>query len=381
MRDFIPPKHNRLVIGLTQALLPLALKQEGLKLSVSANCLKHLRDLPGSTVIMLNHSDKDDPVTAFALSKECGQDFYYLSARELFDENHGMRGWFIQHCGAYSVIRGEPADSESREATIRFIAEGKHKLIMFPEGDVTGRHDKIVPLKEDGIRNIIEAQRRILLAGEQRAVYLLPATSFYEVQNDALEPMANSLLRLEQSLGDVSVEESVGKRASAVVGEFVENLESEFGVTAAAELAMPDRIRHLGKHATLEIARKSGITVKTDEPPAVILYSVRGALRKSESTTKELDRIQQLLILATTLESEPFGLDVVWRVIDRLEQLQFGKAEHKGTRVVHIDCGAPISLLELAEGSPPNALPEPAAVEELVRNGMQNTLSRLRTQL
>jgi hypothetical protein len=329
---------------------------------------------------MLNHPDKDDPVTAFALAKESGQYLYYLSARELFDEDFGIRGWFIQHCGAYSVIRGEPPDLESREATINLIAQGRHKLVMFPEGDVTGRHDKILALKEDGIKNIIEAQRRLLSAGEPRPVYLLPTTSYYQVTDDADAPLDETLRKIEAALKLTNVAGTIESRAMAAANRLIENFERDYGIAPDSAASLPERIRQFCKNATIVIAQRKGIIAKSDEPPAVILYSVRGALRKMDANTADLDKFQQLMILSSTLDSLTIGKDVVWRVVDRIEQLQFGKSGRKGKRTVHVDCGDPISLMALGAGKP-NELPAPELVEREVRTSMMNVISKLAAAL
>jgi 1-acyl-sn-glycerol-3-phosphate acyltransferase len=350
LKKFIPPLHDPLILGLTKALLPWALHNEGLKMDVSPECLKYIRTLPGSTVISLNHSDKADPVVAMALSKESGQDFNYLSARELFDENFGLRGWYMQRCGAYSVIRGQPEDVESREATINLIADGKHKLIMFPEGDVTGRHDKILPLKEDGIRNILEAQRRLLERGENRPVFLLPTASFYAVESPS------SVLPEQQ--------------VKAELTKFINKLQSELKVDATDCGTFAEQLRQISKQTCLSIAAENGISLDEQLPPAVVLYSLRNALTVGAmhgSATETLDRLQQLLILASTLDSAPWTPEVSWRVVDRLQQLSFLQATKQSTRIVHVHSAEPINL-QTYTGS------QVSIVEDILRRSMSDAL-------
>src|SRR4029453_13717614 len=201
MSDFKPPLDNSAVLSLAKALLPLALHMEQLDVRASAHCLTTIRRLPGQTVILANHSDCSDPTTFFTLAKLSGEDFYYLAARELFDQDFGLRGWLLQNCGAYSVIRGEPPDLESKENTISLIVEGRRKLVMFPEGDVSGQDDLIYPLKEDGIRNLFEAQKRRLEKSANEPVFLLPVAAYYQVTDDALKDMERCISRLQAQLG------------------------------------------------------------------------------------------------------------------------------------------------------------------------------------
>src|SRR5581483_5323170 len=161
MNNLIPPKENPAVTAAAKLALPLFLRWQKLQVIPSSDAIKTIRRLHGQQcVLLLNHPDRFDPVIAFALSKLTGEDFYYLSARELFDKK--LAGWFLQNCGAYSVIRGFPEDAASKELTIQLMMEGSRKLIEFPEGDVTGNDDHIFPLKQDGLRNMLEAQRRLI---------------------------------------------------------------------------------------------------------------------------------------------------------------------------------------------------------------------------
>ncbi len=64
---------------------------------------------------------------------------------------------------------------------------------MFPEGDVTGRDDVISPLKKDGIRNIFEAQEKSLKIDPQRAVHVIPTAIYYQVHEDAWQPLKELL--------------------------------------------------------------------------------------------------------------------------------------------------------------------------------------------
>src|SRR5581483_3921566 len=98
---------------------------EKLEVRLSARCLDWLYKLRGThCVLMVNHSDREDPTVTFEISRQAKENFIYLAARELFDENLGFRGWVMQRCGAYSVIRGKTADSTSAKATIHLITDG-----------------------------------------------------------------------------------------------------------------------------------------------------------------------------------------------------------------------------------------------------------------
>lgn len=367
--DFIPPISHTPVLSFLKLILPIALSQQHMEVRASRNCINTVRSLAGKqTVILVNHCDRSDPVAVFALSKLCGEDFYYLAARELFDREFGSRGFFMQHSGCYSVIRGEPKDELSKRATIEIVARGDRKLIMFPEGDVTGRDDAILPLKEDGIRNIFEAQSQLQNDGGE-SVYLLPLSIYYEVKPDALMPLDKAIFKLESALNLSWQRLDLEDRVVRILSCFIDHLEERYGIQSSSN-APHLRLLELCKRASEAIARANGVHIGASGSEARYLYSVKGQLRRlknrgpifgsrfgetlkdeiverAASSRRDLKRLQELLILANTVQQRPFTVDLAWRIVDRLESLVFGKASAKGTRVAWFESAQPIRLLDL----------------------------------
>src|SRR6185369_14744519 len=69
-------------------------------------------------------------------------------------------GWWFQSMGCYSVTRGA-ADQESFAMTRKILTEGKRKLVMFPEGEVTRRPDFLLPLRKGATHLFFEAQEEL----------------------------------------------------------------------------------------------------------------------------------------------------------------------------------------------------------------------------
>ncbi len=418
MSEFIAPKPDPITLNLVKAIIPIYLQSERLAVRPSEHCMDVIRahrDIP--TVIALNHIDRCDPSVAATLSTMCGDENYYLAARELFDDNFGIRGWLMQHCGVYSVIRGMPEDAESRKATISLIAAGKHKLVMFPEGDVTGRDDVVSPLKKDGIRNIFEAQEKSLKTDAQRAVHVIPAAIYYQVHDDAWQPLNKCLLAMEACLGLIEGSGPTETRINRVLERMLQRLEASYGVDAKGHpTSAHSRIRHssarsalstnarlvnLCRHIISAVANITGAQVLEDPSIHVFLYSVRGKLLRMNETvddmtgtfddrlraetierldtcTRDLDRVQNLLILASTLHQKPRTLDVLWRVIDRLEHLVLGRPSVKGSRTAWIDAGEPISLLRRSRDYRVHPASAVERAEKRLRAAMQTVLDQLK---
>lgn len=401
MTDFIPPQPNPLVLTAVRAIMPLVLKGEHLDVRPSEHCLALIRSQKNiPCVIAVNHIDRCDPAVTATLSTKCKEDYYFLAARELFDENFGIRGWLMKNAGVYSVIRGQPEDIESRDKTISLIAEGKQKLVMFPEGDVTGRDDLIMPLKRDGIRNMFEAQKLCLEMDSKREVHIIPTAIYYEVADNALQPLKNCLAELELYLGLITWNGSLEARIQRVLDSMIRQLEEHYGATASHKTTN-GRITNLCRYIVTAIANLTGSQDLEQPSMHAFLYSVRGKLQRLKSSLvdnsgrfddmlraeemerlevcfKDLDRVQNLLILASTLHQKPASLDVLWRIIDRMENIILGKVTSKGDRIAWIDSAPPISLLRRHRDyvtQPANAIER---AERRLRSSMQQVLETLK---
>jgi 1-acyl-sn-glycerol-3-phosphate acyltransferase len=394
MPNFRPPIDNKLATSFVKAIAPSVLKHVGLEVVVTKNCLDSMDSVKNrSTVLMVNHSDRFDPVVAFELSKQSGEDFYYLAALEQFEANAGLSGWFMQQCGAYSVVRGEPIDNVSRQTTISIIASGAKKLVMFPEGDISGRDDLILPLKKDGLQNMFTAQDRLIDFG--KPVYLLPVGIYYEVASTSLPLLVESVANLEKRLFlHHGTRSSLQTRVQTVVRSFVNHMEVKYGIRQHPELSPADRLLAICKKEISGIAETLGMDVG-DESEAALLYSVRGKLRRlttfcnchycrllkgddkrrAAHLKPELDRLQQVLILASTLKQQPFTLEVAWRILDRLEQ-EMKMSTWKGVRRVQVDAAQPIDLREFFKDYEKNPLETISEVEHRVQRGLLKCLER-----
>ncbi|MBY0549462.1 MAG: 1-acyl-sn-glycerol-3-phosphate acyltransferase [Candidatus Obscuribacterales bacterium] len=368
MSNFISPKPNSQFIAFTKFVVSIVMQIEKLDVRPTARCVTTLRKLAGANaVVLMNHSDRLDPVTAYALSKHSGDEFLYLAAREQFNKHNR---WCMRRAGAYSVIRGEEEDLESKEATICLITDNRRKLLMFPEGDVTGRDDEIRPLKEDGLTNIFEAQGRLLLHQEQKSVFILPVVANYEVLDDAIQPLLDTLIMLETKLGLTRFSFSLESRLMRVIAAFLDQIENHYGIDGGIDLAPATRLLRLVKTVALKVAHYNGLDVDDAQSESSILHSVRGCIERllqsepslesefgehldkqaraqARASLTALDLMQQLLIISSTLQQRYFTLESAWRLIDRLEGILTNKTSAKGHRLASIDCGQPIELITL----------------------------------
>lgn len=405
MDDFIPPIEDPAMVALAKMLLPLAKFQNGLKIQVSENCKSLVKSLDKHAVLMINHSDRFDPLCACALSNVCDENFNFLASREQFDRQFGFAGWVMQHLGTYSVIRGRKVERASARETVKILVQGKHKLAEFPEGDVTGRDDIVLPLKEDGLRNLFEAQRQLRDVTDE-SLYVLPIAMYYEVRHDSIKPMTESLSRLENAFHISSlntIEMSFEQKIKRLVSHYITHLSHLYGVVLMHKQSLSAELKELSRKITLMTALGNGLSFDAEEDDAVLLYGVRAELRKAtepctishcrykhklqesakskhEIFVHDLDRAEQLLILASTLESTKFTPEVAWRVLDRLELEVLGKTTPKGHRTAWIDAAPPIDLAPIFQRFEVNEKDGITEIDKQVRRAIFSMMQKMQNR-
>ena len=103
-------------------------------------------------------------------------------------------------------------------------------------------------------------------------------------------------------------------------------------------------------------------------------------LVRKQNLFQELDKLEQLLILAHSVQQEISTLNHAWRVIDRLEQEITGKTTLKGHRIAYIEAGPVLNLLQFMpayRGSEDGAV---TMVDESVRQKILAVLNRMKAK-
>ncbi len=104
------------------------------------------------------------------------------------------------------------------------------------------------------------------------------------------------------------------------------------------------------------------------------------AKAKRETFVHDLDRAEQLLILASTLESEKFTPEIAWRVLDRLELEVLGKTTPKGHRTAWIDAALPIDLAPIQRRFEVNESDGITEIDKQVRKAIFEMMQKMQNQ-
>lgn len=373
MLDFKPPKDSPFLIGLVKLILPAVLKValHDTQVSVVDDGLERFKALRGlRTVICPNHANHDDPEVMFALSKMVHEDFNFLAAREIFDRDHGSRGFWLQRLGCYSIVRGA-ADRESFKMTRGLIAANKKKLIIFPEGEITRQNDTLLTL-ESGVCQMsfwalddLEKQQR------PEPVFILPLAVKYTYREEIRNTLEQALYKIEDRIGlKASRSDSLYKRLALVADSLLAALEHEYNfkprqgdsrndrivglrgailrnIAGYLQIELPPNMSQLEQVRVLRNAIDDSI-FSTTEHEDVTAYQKR---LHDEKTTKikgfyrDLDRVLNFIAIYDGYLREHLKQERFAEVLDRIETEVFGKASVKGARLVLIQVGQPIDLL------------------------------------
>jgi 1-acyl-sn-glycerol-3-phosphate acyltransferase len=147
--NFIPPRYSRLWHGMVRMVLPgLLRKQYGISHveCVGAEKLRASLQAGHGVVIAGNHCRPCDPMVLDSLAAAVRRPFHIISSWHVFMTSR-IQKFLLPRLGGFSIHR-EGMDRESLKCAVRLVAEGKHPLVIFPEGIITRSNDRLVHLME-----------------------------------------------------------------------------------------------------------------------------------------------------------------------------------------------------------------------------------------
>jgi 1-acyl-sn-glycerol-3-phosphate acyltransferase len=161
-------------------------------------------------ILCPNHPSVMDTDMAFLLAKLLQEELYFLTARELFMGSF-INEYFLQWFGCYSVLRGTN-DFDSFKYSIRILLGGRHKVVIFPEGEVSGRNDLLLPIKPGPAHIACMALDRLQAINNEANVYIVPVALRYSYPGATASDRRAVMLSIENSLNITGAELPISKR-------------------------------------------------------------------------------------------------------------------------------------------------------------------------
>ena len=380
--DFCPPKDNPIAKAIASIVVPWRLRNRFgvVGVEISEESLKRLKERSSaSEILAVNHPSDRDPEIIFSIGTRVKQDYNYLAAREVFDEEKGKRGRMMQSLGCYSVVRGKP-DRESFDTTKRLLVENKRKLVIYVEGEIGRQNGVLMPVEPGSIQLAYwaiqekEKQRKKLAIEknveettlELSSVKIRPIGITYRLVGDNSDKLEASLSAIEQEL-NVAPQGGMYERLRTVALTTLTELQTHYKLVPAEGAPVTTQVRELQNH----ILARVGKVLEVEVPEVSTLDRLRFVrnkldehIYKSEegmsNYKKRLDRghaeelvclyqhlrrVQVFIAIYDGYVKETMTQDRFAEVLDKLEIEIFGARTLKGKCVAFVHVGEAIDLL------------------------------------
>lgn len=394
--DYIAPRHSPFYIGLAKLLFPGYMRwaRKVVEFVVVDDGLERLANFSGRRIIICpNHASEDDAEVIFGLSWLAKEDFYYLTAHEVF---HGHRGWnifLLPEVGCYSVTRGTP-DPQAYRTTRQILVENKSKLVVFPEGEVSHFNEVVMPL-EPGVTHIsFSALHKLRQKGIDDDITVLPLAILYNYVENIQNVLERSAAQMEKHFA-IDGNGSFPDRLTRLVLHVISGMEKERQIDSTGDLDFASRAFRLREKMIDDVAAQLGLARPDGVVQLEFAHTVKSTLcdryfHQKKLEGKELaDQKSLYKQIVTAIDlialeksclftvATTSGQDEIAEVVHWLERVLFGKNVVYGKRRIMMQLGEPISLGEFASQFEEDENAATVQVNKRIRLALLNMLTSL----
>lgn len=399
LSDFKPPKPSKAIIFLSELLLPVYLNfVERLSYKFSQNPDRPVDFLKGKkVVIVINHSDRQDPLLVVALAKYMHEEFYCIAAREVFDWSYGILGWVFQRLGCFSVDRGT-TDFRSIHTIQKLLTNSQTKFIVFPEGEVTGDDWLVHEINPALMHIFLKAQAEVAKSESSQSIFILPVGVSYKLETDLHKSVNKTLMKVEHHLGiNHATSLDLAVRVENAVATLLKKLSKHYEFSLNGNEPLHAQVRALARHICEQASAYCDNEHLVDKQGEQLLHCVRSELAKtvnskeSENLIKrsekeksygelfsDLDRAERLTIVQRVLTQTQSPIRTC-RTVDFLESELCGRMTAKGRQSASVYFGSPIDLLPFMQTFQSDKNDAAAQLRESVSHGLQLALDNSHT--
>jgi hypothetical protein len=267
-------------------MLPNSLKQAHNvhEVVISEEDKAFLRSLNKERLLFFtNHPSQTEPVIAYHIANVMGTRFHFMATRRAFDFVYGILGRWFQATGTFSVIPGV-ADRDSMRMTRQILSQPSGKLVIFPEGEpMCSENDNLMPFQPGIIKLGFSALADAKKEDPNADIIILPGFIKYVIitpREQIIKHLEDSISVIEKKLGANPEGRNLLRRFLMVGRILQETAEKEYKI---------------------EVTEDMDYNYRTGQLRHKILDNIAD-LMKLKHYDKELDAIQKLRILTSTLE-------------------------------------------------------------------------------
>jgi 1-acyl-sn-glycerol-3-phosphate acyltransferase len=379
-RAFLSPIRNPLIIWLFRLCFPWMKRRffGGLTVHIDPQDLETLRQYQGKRMLLLpNHPTGDEPAVIFDVGMRFNEVFAFVAAREVFDLEWGFRGWVLRRMGTYSVIRGS-ADRESFLTTKNILMEGKHRLVIFIEGEISRENDTLIPFEPGVLQLAYWAQEALAKEAKKTGledfppIFTAPIAIKYFYQPGIETEIERSLQGLEKAMGLSPTPHSGHYERLRAIGEAVLKIQEDIhqmislpGTTLTQRIEAVKNRMLKKMELFLDLKPEPGLSLiermreirntmdrlihTYDEPTTWTAYQKRMVEHFRLSLREfyqDLERVSCFLTYDEAYLRENQSPERLAEMLMRLEREVFGKSRLKHPRVAIVKLGKIVNLKE-----------------------------------
>jgi hypothetical protein len=342
------------------------------KIEIDPGDLSLLKSLKGKRVILTpNHAEMTEPYAIFYLSRLLREEFNYLTAREVF-EDYFPAGRLLQALGCYSVVRGAP-DRNALRATTKILVEGKHWLVIFPEGVAVGLGDALMPFQPGIGQFAFRAYEELIKKEIDGHILFIPIAVrvFYLQTMDV--PIDRALQRLEKKLipGVNQGDKNPLERLFQIGDTLLQTREKEYNVQSRPDTPLSERIGFMKELIITRTAKEVGIKDRPEQAIPDRLRELINALdqmmhqenqgndreqrfshnqrERAKTLRQRLETAVNFMALDSCYLEAQMTTERFLDIVGLLEKEVFGKRRFWGQRKAVIKVGKPVDLYEYKE--------------------------------
>ena len=362
---FVPPRHDPFMMGLARLITPLYLRlvTHVDRVEINPEHKKLLRSLLGQRVILTPNHPSYEPPVVMQLSAMLGTGFYFLAAREIFEDP--LQNFVCSRVGAYSINRGAK-DNDSQHATRQLLRMGRRWLVIFPEGQEYYLHDIVLPFLPGAARFGYGALDDIRREGSTDPLWIVPLTIRYHYRGNVDHHIRASLSRLEKELA-LESGGTIFERVQRVTYCLLEVNERLYDVEVSDPENVEMRISRLRERVLMDVEHKLGmINVDLESPLRnrlrKLFVAVSRMRRSAESRyerklldgrakvmKRELQRVLEFVAMPGKYVEEDSSAERYLDLLGRFEMEVFGKLRFFGPRTARISVCEPVNLADSYE--------------------------------